>query len=195
MKSLDLSKITLFAGVSKLEDIPKERLPHIAIIGRSNVGKSSLINHLANRKSLAKISKTAGKTRRLDFYLVPHRFFLVDLPGYGYARVGSSLKEKWTDLIDGYLCGDYAPQAVIFLLDSRHMPTDQDLQFWQWLNAHDIAPIVILTKCDKLKKNEQKVQKEKIAHILGMGAENLIMYDIYSASGRSALEQQIAEVL
>lgn len=194
MPSVNWSKITLEKGVSKLDEVPKRPLPHIAIAGKSNVGKSSLINHVTARKHLAKISKTAGKTKRLDFYIIPDQFYLVDLPGYGFARVANSLKEKWSDLLEGYMQSK-ALSGVVFLIDARHDPSREDLQFWEWIRSKNLPVIVTLTKCDKVKKNEQKARFEKTAQLLGIPASELVAYTIESSNGRERLSFRIGELL
>jgi len=194
MPSVNWSKIALEKGVSKLEEVPRRPLPHIAIAGKSNVGKSSLINHLTGRKQLAKISKTAGKTKRLDFYIIPDQFYLVDLPGYGFARVASSLKEKWSELLEGYMQSK-ALFGVVFLVDGRHDPSREDMQLWQWLRSKNLPAIVVLTKCDKVKKNEQQERFEKTAQMLGITADELVPYTVESSGGRERLSFRLGELL
>ena len=194
MPSVNWSKIALEKGVSKLSEVPKRPLPHIAIAGKSNVGKSSLINHITSRKQLAKISKNAGKTKRLDFYSIPNQFYLVDLPGYGFARVAHSLKVKWSELLEGYMQSP-ALSGVVFLVDARHDPSHEDLQFWEWIRSKDLPAIVVLTKCDKVKKGEQKSRFEKTAQMLGISADELVAYTVQSNSGREQLSHRIGEIL
>lgn len=194
MRQVNWSKIALEQGVSKLSDIPRRPLPQLVIAGKSNVGKSSLINHLTSRKQLAKISKTAGKTKRLDFYIVPDQFYLVDLPGYGYARVASSLKQKWSELLEGYMHSS-ALTGVIFLIDGRHDPSREDLQFWEWIRSKDLPVIGVLTKCDKIKHNEQQRRFAKTAEMLGIAADALVAYTVESSSGREQLSCRIGELL
>lgn len=137
--------------VDQLTEMP---LPQLALAGRSNVGKSSLVNRLANRKSLAKTSATPGKTRSLNFYRVlPEEFYLVDLPGYGYARCSKTERQKWAELIQAYLQHNIYLRGVVALLDSRLLPQSIDLELVTWLGAQGIEVIPVLTKADKCKQN------------------------------------------
>lgn len=140
---------------------PPERI-EIAFSGRSNVGKSSLINRLFGRKSLARVSATPGKTATINFYSLENIHF-VDLPGYGYAKVARSEKERWNDLIGGYLADERRDIALVFqLVDMRHPPTRDDLQMIEYLVANELPFIVVLTKADKLKKTERAKRMEAL---------------------------------
>lgn len=143
-------------------NFPKLQHDEIAIVGRSNVGKSSLINHLFHKKNLAKVSSRPGKTQLLNLFLVDKSLLFVDLPGYGYAKVPKAMKTEWSKTIDEYLNISQQLKLVLFLVDSRHLPTNEDLQFFNWLNHSQVPFITILTKCDKLKKHEVKTQADKI---------------------------------
>ena len=143
-------------------------LPQIALAGRSNVGKSSLINALAGRKKLAKISATPGKTRRLNFYRVtPLNYYLVDLPGYGYARCSKTEREKWAELINRYLTGCRELKALLLLIDCRLPPQKPDLELAAYARQHNMATLPILTKADKCTQRDRSARAGEWQAILG----------------------------
>ena len=164
IKSVNLE--TVCGITSKL---PENQFPEIAFAGKSNVGKSSLINALMNRKSYARISATPGKTQTINFYNINDEMYLVDLPGYGYAKVSESEKEKWGKLIERYLHGSSQLKAVFLLIDIRHEPSGNDKMMYDWVIAQGYQPIIIATKLDKIKRS----QVEKHLKILRQGL-NLI---------------------
>jgi GTP-binding protein len=141
---------TFVRGVVRLDDLPKARIPEIAFSGRSNVGKSSLLNRLVGIRGLAKVSRTPGKTRELNFFEIGGRFHLVDLPGYGYARVPEAQRRKWSPLVEGYLESREQLAGVVQLVDLRHGPTDLDEAMIDWLHDRRRAILVVGTKQDKL---------------------------------------------
>ena len=134
--------------------LPENTLPEIAFAGKSNVGKSSLINALINRKSYARISATPGKTQTINFYNINEEMYLVDLPGYGYAKVSEQEKVKWGQLIERYLHGSKQLQAVFLLIDIRHAPSANDKMMYDWIVAQGYYPIIIATKLDKIKRSQ-----------------------------------------
>lgn len=134
--------------------LPKNQVPEIAFAGKSNVGKSSLINALLNRKSLARTSASPGKTQTINFYNVNHEMYLVDLPGYGYAKVSQSVKEQWGKLIERYLHQSKQLKAVFLLVDIRHDPSENDRTMYDWILHNGYQPIIIATKADKLKRSQ-----------------------------------------
>lgn len=137
-------------------------LDEIALIGKSNVGKSSLINHLLKKDKLAKVSAKPGKTQTINFFNVDEKIALVDLPGYGFAKVPKELKEKWSIALDHYLKTRSSLKLLVILLDCRHKPSKEDIELILWANAYDKPFIVILTKFDKLRAKERKPQREKL---------------------------------
>lgn len=147
--------------------LPDNKLPEIAFAGKSNVGKSSLINALMNRKSYARISGTPGKTQTINFYNINEELYLVDLPGYGYAKVTEQEKEKWGRMIERYLHGSRQLQAIFLLIDIRHDPSANDRMMYQWIVEMGFHPIIIATKLDKVKRSQ--VQKQIRAIRLGLG--------------------------
>ncbi|MCT4633267.1 MAG: ribosome biogenesis GTP-binding protein YihA/YsxC [Firmicutes bacterium] len=154
---------------------PEDQLPEIAMAGRSNVGKSSLINMLINRKNLARTSSTPGKTQTINFYDIDEKFRFVDLPGYGYARVSKESKKAWGKIIETYLGGRENLLEVILLVDSRHKPTEQDKQMYKWIKEYGFSGIVIATKLDKLKNSQIKKSLNTIKKELEMGDDEILM--------------------
>lgn len=138
--------------------LPENAFPEVAFAGKSNVGKSSLINGLLNRKSLARTSSQPGKTQTINFYKVNGDLYLVDLPGYGYAKVSNEIKAKWGRMIENYLHGSKQLKAVFLLVDIRHEPSANDRDMYQWIVAQGYEPVIIATKLDKIKRSQ--VQKQ-----------------------------------
>ena len=153
---MEIKKAEFVKSSTKEADCPNSDLPEYAFIGRSNVGKSSLINLLTNRKKLAKTSSTPGKTQLINHFLINDAWFLVDLPGYGWARVGKQQKADWKQMIEGYLKNRSTLANVFVLVDSRHEPQPIDLEFIQWLGEEGIAFGIVFTKTDKLGKTQQQ---------------------------------------
>jgi GTP-binding protein len=153
---MKVSDITFLKSVYKLGDLPKTGKFEIAFSGRSNVGKSSLINTILKRKGIAKTSSTPGRTQALNFIEINKAYYFVDLPGYGYAKVPVAVKNKWRHLIEGYLNNRPALRLIILIIDSRRDPRDDEAQFAEWLTLHGIEFMVVLTKIDKLKKSMQQ---------------------------------------
>jgi GTP-binding protein len=149
---IDLSKAKLAATAVSKKDWPENDLPEIAVAGRSNVGKSSLINHILNRKRLAYVGKIPGKTRTINFYEIDERFNLVDLPGYGYAAASKGREGEWTEFVNRYLMERSQLKLVLFLLDVRRKPSDQDIQMAGWLDSYGVDHVICITKTDKLTK-------------------------------------------
>lgn len=152
IKNVELE--TVCGVTSKL---PENTLPEVAFAGKSNVGKSSLINGLMNRKSLARTSAQPGKTQTINFYNINGEMYLVDLPGYGYAKIAESEKKKWGAMIENYLHGSKQLLAVFLLIDIRHAPSENDRMMYEWMVYQGFAPIIIATKLDKIKRSQ--VQK------------------------------------
>ena len=161
IKSVELEKV---CGVTSV--IPDNDKPEIAFAGKSNVGKSSLINALMNRKSLARTSSQPGKTQTINFYNINDELYYVDLPGYGYARVSKEVKAKWGKLIERYLRNSKQLQCVFLLVDIRHAPSTNDVEMYEWILANGFYPIIIATKLDKIKRSQVqknvKIIKEKL---------------------------------
>ena len=155
-------------SASKLDQLPPPSLPEIAVVGRSNVGKSSLINALTGNDGLARTSRTPGRTRLINWFEVDCAFYLVDLPGYGYAEVGRELRDSWRPLIEGYLTQRTTLAGVLLLIDIRRGVQDEELDFIPWLDAKKTPVVVALTKADKLAKNRRMVDIGTARRALGL---------------------------
>ncbi len=164
----------VISAVSKAQ-YPDDLLPEIAMAGRSNVGKSSLINMLINRKNLARTSSTPGKTQTINFYDIDNMFRLVDLPGYGYARVSKEHKKTWGTIIETYLRERKTLLEVIQLVDIRHKPTAEDVKMYKWIKEFGFNGIVVATKHDKVKKSQLKKHMDIIRKELEMGPEDVLV--------------------
>ena len=156
----------------KRNQYPVDVRPEVAFVGRSNVGKSSIINALTNRRKLAKVSQTPGKTRLINFFLINDEMYLVDLPGYGYAKVSKKEKESWGKTIETYLMEREQLKKVVLLIDSRHKPTADDILMHEWIKHFGYKVIVIATKSDKLSNNEIGKSKKLIKETLKLGPED-----------------------
>ena len=174
---------------------PVSELPEIAFSGRSNVGKSSLLNALVRRKSFARVSSTPGKTREINFFRVNDAFHFVDLPGYGYARVSKAARNAWRPLIEGYLRTSEHLRGVVQLIDSRHPPSDDDHRMMQFLASLGVPTVVVATKVDKLKRAERGPTLGALAAQLGVDDDQLIPFSAHTGEGRDELAQAIVSVL
>ena len=155
--------------------IPDNQLPEIAFAGKSNVGKSSLINALMNRKSLARTSSQPGKTQTINFYNINDAMYLVDLPGYGYAKVSESERAKWGRMIENYLHTSKQLQAVFLLIDIRHTPGANDKTMYDWIVYQGYQPIIIATKLDKLKRSQVQKALKEVRAGLGLKAGDVVI--------------------
>ncbi len=178
---------------------PAHTIPEFAFAGKSNVGKSSLINALMNRKALARTSSQPGKTQTVNFYKVNNAFYYVDLPGYGYAKVSKEEKEKWGGMIERYLRRSTVLAAVFLLIDIRHDPTANDKQMYDWIVANGWHPVVIATKLDKLKRSQVAKQVKAVREGLGMDRDGiLIPFSAETKQGReeiwALLEQMMTQL-
>jgi GTP-binding protein len=170
-----VKKADLVAVAVKKSQYPEDNKKEIAFAGRSNVGKSSLLNLLVNRKNLARVSGSPGKTRTINFYEINDQFRIVDLPGYGYAKVSKSVTENWGDMIEAYLAGRQRLLKVVQLVDIRHTPSEQDVQMYEWLKHYGFDGIVVATKSDKISRNEMTKSISEIRKTLGMSPEDKII--------------------
>ena len=163
IKNVDLE--TVCGITSKL---PENTLPEVAFAGKSNVGKSSLINGLMNRKSYARISATPGKTQTINYYNINQELYLVDLPGYGYAKVSEQEKQRWGKMVERYLHGSKQLKAVFLLIDIRHDPSANDKMMYDWIVSQGYYPIIIATKLDKIKRSQKDKQIKAVRNGLGL---------------------------
>ena len=153
-------------SASTTRQFPVATLPEIAFAGRSNVGKSTLINSLLNRKKLVKTSATPGKTQLINFFKINDQFYFVDLPGYGYAKVPESVRRKWQNLVEAYLSERETLRNVVLIIDCRHNPTVQDRQLLEWLEYFQRPSLIVASKIDKLKRGQVQKHLQKIKHDL-----------------------------
>jgi len=191
------SSITFTGSFTSVDSLPKETLPAIVLCGRSNVGKSSFINSFFNRRSIAKVSQTPGKTRTINYYTVENRFFVVDLPGYGYAKASKKDVEAWQKLIDEYFSAAGNIKLVFHLVDSRIPPTGDDILLSEYLQAREIPRSVLLTKTDKLNQTEYSVSLKKITEAfkdLTVNV-NLFPFSIKKGISREKIYKQILKVI
>lgn len=177
--------------------IPVHFLPVVVLCGRSNVGKSSFINSLFNRKDLAKVSSTPGKTRSINYYKIDGRFFMVDLPGYGYAKISKKEREYWGVLIKGFITHEKNIVHAFHLIDSRHHPTELDLQLNDFLLKEKINRTVILTKADKLKQSDYAAAKKNVTSVIPdvVLNESLFFYSSIKKSGRKEVLSLLKKII
>ena len=194
-KSMDFSSVEFLLSVHNLNQLPPPELPEIAFAGRSNVGKSSLINTLIGRKKLVKISARPGKTQGLNYFRVGDQFFIVDLPGYGFAKVPKVMQNSWQSLISSYLEQRQTLRCVVVILDIRHEPKSQDTQLIQWLRQNSIAILPVYTKIDKVSGSI----REKNAKLLDAGhtfrAQDRILFSAKTGQGRDKLVAALNEFI
>lgn len=183
IRSLELETV---CGITST--LPENTLPEIAFAGKSNVGKSSLINGLMNRKSFARTSATPGKTQTINFYNINQELYLVDLPGYGYAKVSEQEKKKWGQMIERYLHQSKQLRAVFLLIDIRHAPSANDKMMYDWILSQGYQPIIIATKLDKLKRSQVQKQVKVVRQGLGLSKDSiLIPFSAVTKQGRDEI--------
>ena len=188
MKILSADFIT---SATKPSQYPPAGSPEIAFAGRSNVGKSSLINALVNRKHLVKTSSTPGRTQLLNFFEINGNISFVDLPGYGYAKVPASVRKKWGPMIETFLSTRTTLKGVVLIMDIRRIPRQEELDLMHWLNSYAIPIIAVLTKSDKLSKTKQFKQQSTVAKYLDMDPKELILFSTKSRQGKEIVWKAI----
>lgn len=190
IRSLELETV---CGITST--LPENTLPEIAFAGKSNVGKSSLINGLMNRKSFARTSTTPGKTQTINFYNINQELYLVDLPGYGYAKVSEQEKKKWGQMIERYLHQSKQLRAVFLLIDIRHAPSANDKMMYDWILSQGYHPIIIATKLDKLKRSQVQKQVKVVRQGLGLSKDSiLIPFSAVTKQGRDEIWDLAEEI-
>jgi GTP-binding protein len=174
---------------------PEHTMPEVAFAGRSNVGKSSLINKLVRRKKLARVSNTPGRTREVNFFRVNDQFVLVDLPGYGYARVSKDMRATWRPLIEGVLRDNPRMRGVVQLLDARHDPSQEDLQMLEFLAELGTPAIIVATKVDKVPKSGRDARLAALAAQAGIESDQMIPFSAVTGEGRDELAEAVAALV
>lgn len=189
---MDVHNVNLTISAVAADQYPKTDYPEIALVGRSNVGKSSLTNVLINRRNFAHTSSQPGKTQTLNFYDVEDRLYFVDVPGYGYAKVSKKERERFGQMIEQYLTQREQLRGVIQLVDARHVPTADDVSMYEWLDFYHIPTLVVGTKCDKVKSNVWNRQESQIRKRLGMAPDaSLILFSATTKHGKDQVWQWI----
>jgi GTP-binding protein len=178
-------------SATKPSEYPPENLPEIAIAGKSNVGKSSLINALVNRKNLAKTSSSPGRTQTINFFRVNEKISLVDLPGYGYAKVSLRIRETWKPMVESYLQTREGIRMVVLILDARRGASPEDLTLLDWLDYHQIPSLIVLTKADKLSQLERARQKKTVADIPLLNGKPICFFSALTGEGKEDLWRHI----
>lgn len=187
-----IKKAELETVAVKRSQYPEDNVPEIAFAGRSNVGKSSLLNLLTNRKSLARVSGAPGKTRTINFYRINDEFRIVDLPGYGYAKISKSISENWGDMMEEYFQNRQGLKKVVQLVDIRHAPSAQDVQMYEYLRHYGLDGLVAATKADKVSRNEMQKCMKTIRQTLKLGPDDLVIP--VSALKRQGHDNLLAEI-
>ena len=191
---MEIKKVSLETVCGVTSTLPENQLPEVAFAGKSNVGKSSLINALMNRKSYARISATPGKTQTINFYSINDAVYLVDLPGYGYAKVSEKEKEQWGKLIERYLHGSSQLKAVFLLIDIRHEPSGNDKMMYRWIVDQGFEPVIIATKLDKIKRSQVQKHVKMIRESLALlPGTKVIPFSSSTKQGRDEIWTVIEE--
>ncbi len=188
--------IKFINSIFDIKNLPNESISEVVLCGRSNVGKSTFINSLSKKRNIAKTSSTPGKTRSINFYLVENKFHLVDLPGYGYAKISVSEKNKWQKLINEYLSYRKIISLAFHLIDSRHKPTDLDIVLNSLLHKINVPYIILLTKVDKLNQSEKSQSVKRIKQYfpeLSIG-DNLFLYSSLRNIGKKEVEERLSKL-
>lgn len=189
---MKVNNVEMVISAVRPSQYPEDGLPEFALAGRSNVGKSSFINRMIGRKSMARISSKPGKTQTLNFYKIEEQLFFVDVPGYGYAKVSKTEREAWGKMIEQYLTGRNVLKAVVQIIDIRHEPTDDDCMMYDFLKHYNIPTIVIATKADKIKKGNYAKHKKIVKEVLDMDPSDPLI--LFSSEKGMGMEEAWAEI-
>lgn len=193
---LVIRKLEFLGGMASADGWrPESELPEVAFAGRSNVGKSSLLNRLVRRRAFARVSRTPGRTREINFFRVNDRFVLADLPGYGYARISKERQAEWKPLIEGYLRRTASLAGVVLLLDIRREPSDDDVAMLDYLAELEVPTIVVLTKIDKISRGAADARAGKIMSELSLMRDQTISFSSATAEGRDELAEAVASLV
>lgn len=193
---MKISSVDFVTSAVRRSQYPTDNKPEFLLVGRSNVGKSSFINTLINRKNLARTSSIPGKTQTLNFYLINKEFYLVDVPGYGFAKVSKKLKNKFGMIIEDYLKMRENLKEVFMLVDFRHKPTEDDVLMYNYLKYYNIPVTIIATKSDKVSRNSYDKNTKIIKDTLNMVDEdNIILFSVVNKTGKKEVRDRILEII
>ena len=192
---MQIKQARFLKSMKKKGDYPETELPEIAICGKSNVGKSTLINYLTNNHKLAKVSSTPGKTRLVNFFVINETFMLVDLPGYGFAKVSHSEKDSWSEMVEGYLQTTQQLKALLILLDIRHKPTADDKLMFDWAALFGLSVIIVATKADKIAKTRRPAAIKALAQAIGDIEYPIVAVSSLNKLGAQALLDEIEKAI
>ena len=193
---MQIKKAEFIKSIADYSSAKLDNIPQIAIIGRSNVGKSSLINYLCNQKKLAKVSSAPGKTRLINLFKINEKFYLVDLPGYGYAKVSKQEQQRWAHMLEYYMNNSDNLQHIFLLMDIRREPSELDHQMSLWIQSAAIPCTIIATKCDKIAKSKWKQTAEQLSDKLGMTFRtHTILFSTLAKLGKTELLKRFDEIL
>ena len=193
---MQIKRAEFIKSIADYSSAKLKNIPQIAIIGKSNVGKSSLINYLCNNSKLAKISSSPGKTRLINLFLINQEFYLVDLPGYGYAKVSKKEQERWSDMLEYYLNYSDNLKHILLLMDIRREPNELDHQMSLWIQNAAVPYTIIATKCDKIARSKRKLIVNQFSDKLGMTfKKNTIMFSTLAKFGRQELLSRLEDIL
>lgn len=192
---LVITSAEFITSATRPEQYPGESLPEMAFAGRSNVGKSTLINCLVQRKKLVRTSRTPGRTQLINFFKINSAFMFVDLPGYGYAKVSQSVRATWGPMVETYVDSRHNLRGIVQIMDLRHPPTPDDVNLWNWLKDKKIPAIPILTKADKLSRTKWKPMAQAAGRILGISPSDFIFFSAQTRQGRDQLLLKVQELM
>ena len=190
--SINVQKAEFILSAASPKDFRRDALPQVAFAGRSNVGKSSVINRLLNRKNFARVGAAPGKTTQINYFKIDNAFYLVDLPGYGYARVSKGERDRWGRLMEGYFADPELMTLGVMIVDARHKPTADDCTMAQWYRGAGCPFLVVANKLDKLKKSEVEGHLQRIREALELGEEDMVIpFSAEKGTGRDELLRAI----